>query len=213
MSQIALAAGFDSLRRYNAVFSEIYGRPPTDLRRRLFGWRSMRKSRAQHHGGRQQEVVSRCRERVRLDARISRTTDRGTSPAPWLCRSGRFPDQARNYHAIPRRSHGGRGYRNAWSVSGAGIRPRISSNLPIHPVRQGLDRYRLNQPRWLALLHRSFDLLRCCIGPVGRALKLLASRSVSILNLLLPSALKAPHAPTGALFDHAGTRNGAALAK
>jgi AraC family transcriptional regulator, regulatory protein of adaptative response / methylated-DNA-[protein]-cysteine methyltransferase len=33
MSQIALAAGFDSLRRYNAVFSEIYGRPPTDLRR------------------------------------------------------------------------------------------------------------------------------------------------------------------------------------
>ena len=25
-----------------------------------------------HHGGRQQEVVSRCRERVRLDARINR---------------------------------------------------------------------------------------------------------------------------------------------
>jgi AraC family transcriptional regulator, regulatory protein of adaptative response / methylated-DNA-[protein]-cysteine methyltransferase len=34
MSQIALAAGFDSLRRYNAVFSETYGRTPTDLRRR-----------------------------------------------------------------------------------------------------------------------------------------------------------------------------------
>jgi AraC family transcriptional regulator, regulatory protein of adaptative response / methylated-DNA-[protein]-cysteine methyltransferase len=34
MSQVALAAGFDSLRRYNAVFSEVYGRPPTELRRR-----------------------------------------------------------------------------------------------------------------------------------------------------------------------------------
>jgi AraC family transcriptional regulator, regulatory protein of adaptative response / methylated-DNA-[protein]-cysteine methyltransferase len=32
MSQIALAAGFASLRRYNAVFSEIYGRPPNALR-------------------------------------------------------------------------------------------------------------------------------------------------------------------------------------
>jgi AraC family transcriptional regulator of adaptative response / DNA-3-methyladenine glycosylase II len=32
MSQIALAAGLGSLRRYNAVFSEIYGRPPNALR-------------------------------------------------------------------------------------------------------------------------------------------------------------------------------------
>jgi hypothetical protein len=161
-----------------------------------------------HRGGRQQEVVSRCREHVRLDARINRTTDRGTTAAPWLCRSGRFPDQARNYHAIPRRNHGGRGYRNAWSVSGAGIRPRISSNLPIHPVRQGLDRYRLNQPRWLALLHRSFDLLRCCPRWLWRE----CGRSVIVLS---PFAVrpKPPNAPTGALFDHAGTRTGAAFTK
>jgi AraC family transcriptional regulator of adaptative response / DNA-3-methyladenine glycosylase II len=33
MSQIALAAGFSSLRRFNAVFLEVYGRPPTALRR------------------------------------------------------------------------------------------------------------------------------------------------------------------------------------
>jgi AraC family transcriptional regulator of adaptative response/methylated-DNA-[protein]-cysteine methyltransferase len=33
MSQIALAAGFGSLRRFNAVFSEVYGRQPTALRR------------------------------------------------------------------------------------------------------------------------------------------------------------------------------------
>jgi AraC family transcriptional regulator of adaptative response / DNA-3-methyladenine glycosylase II len=33
MSQIALAAGFGSLRRFNAVFSEVYGRQPTAIRR------------------------------------------------------------------------------------------------------------------------------------------------------------------------------------
>jgi hypothetical protein len=107
------------------------------------------------------------------------------APAPWLCRSGSFPDQARNYHAIPRRSHGGRGYRNAWSVSGAGIRPRISSNLPIHPVRQGLDRCRLNQPRWLALLHRSFNLLRCCHRWLRREARSVRKRS----EFRLPPAL------------------------
>jgi AraC-like DNA-binding protein len=35
MPQIALAAGFASLRRFNAVFSEVYARPPTELRRKL----------------------------------------------------------------------------------------------------------------------------------------------------------------------------------
>jgi AraC family transcriptional regulator, regulatory protein of adaptative response / methylated-DNA-[protein]-cysteine methyltransferase len=34
ISQIALGAGFGSLRRFNAVFAEVYGRPPTELRRR-----------------------------------------------------------------------------------------------------------------------------------------------------------------------------------
>jgi AraC family transcriptional regulator, regulatory protein of adaptative response / methylated-DNA-[protein]-cysteine methyltransferase len=34
MSQIAMDAGFGSLRRFNAVFAEVYGRPPTELRRR-----------------------------------------------------------------------------------------------------------------------------------------------------------------------------------
>jgi AraC family transcriptional regulator of adaptative response/methylated-DNA-[protein]-cysteine methyltransferase len=33
MSQVALAAGFGSQRRFLAVFSEVYRRPPTDLRR------------------------------------------------------------------------------------------------------------------------------------------------------------------------------------
>jgi AraC family transcriptional regulator of adaptative response / DNA-3-methyladenine glycosylase II len=33
ISQIALAAGFGSLRRCNAVFSEVYGRTPTEIRR------------------------------------------------------------------------------------------------------------------------------------------------------------------------------------
>lgn len=34
MAEIALAAGFGSLRRFNASFSEMYGRRPTDMRRR-----------------------------------------------------------------------------------------------------------------------------------------------------------------------------------
>jgi AraC family transcriptional regulator of adaptative response / DNA-3-methyladenine glycosylase II len=33
VSQVALAAGFGSLRRCNAVFCEVYGRPPTEIRR------------------------------------------------------------------------------------------------------------------------------------------------------------------------------------
>jgi AraC family transcriptional regulator of adaptative response/methylated-DNA-[protein]-cysteine methyltransferase len=33
MTQIALAAGFGSLRRFNAVFAEVYKRPPTAIRR------------------------------------------------------------------------------------------------------------------------------------------------------------------------------------
>lgn len=32
-SEVALAAGFSSLRRFNAVFAEVYGRPPTEIRR------------------------------------------------------------------------------------------------------------------------------------------------------------------------------------
>lgn len=34
MAEIALTAGFGSLRRFNATFSEMYGRRPTDIRRR-----------------------------------------------------------------------------------------------------------------------------------------------------------------------------------
>ena len=33
MSEIALQAGFGSLRRFNAVFSEVYKRPPSEMRR------------------------------------------------------------------------------------------------------------------------------------------------------------------------------------
>ncbi len=33
MSEVAFAAGFASLRRFNAVFSDVYGRPPTQVRR------------------------------------------------------------------------------------------------------------------------------------------------------------------------------------
>ena len=32
MSEVAFAAGFVSLRRFNAVISEVYGRPPTQIR-------------------------------------------------------------------------------------------------------------------------------------------------------------------------------------
>jgi AraC family transcriptional regulator of adaptative response / DNA-3-methyladenine glycosylase II len=33
MIEIALLAGFRSLRRFNAVFAEVYRRPPTEIRR------------------------------------------------------------------------------------------------------------------------------------------------------------------------------------
>ena len=33
MIEIALLAGFRSLRRFNAVFAEVYKRPPTEIRR------------------------------------------------------------------------------------------------------------------------------------------------------------------------------------
>jgi AraC-like DNA-binding protein len=33
MIEVALLAGFHSLRRFNAVFAEVYKRPPTDIRR------------------------------------------------------------------------------------------------------------------------------------------------------------------------------------
>ncbi len=34
MTEIAMQAGFGSLRRFNSVFAEIYGRPPTEIRRK-----------------------------------------------------------------------------------------------------------------------------------------------------------------------------------
>jgi AraC family transcriptional regulator of adaptative response / DNA-3-methyladenine glycosylase II len=34
MTEIAMQAGFGSLRRFNSVFAEVYGRPPTEIRRR-----------------------------------------------------------------------------------------------------------------------------------------------------------------------------------
>ena len=37
MTEIAMRAGFGSLRRFNSVFAEVYGRPPTKIRRRLAG--------------------------------------------------------------------------------------------------------------------------------------------------------------------------------
>jgi AraC family transcriptional regulator of adaptative response / DNA-3-methyladenine glycosylase II len=33
MTEIAMLAGFGSLRRFNTVFSEVYGRPPSEIRR------------------------------------------------------------------------------------------------------------------------------------------------------------------------------------
>jgi AraC family transcriptional regulator, regulatory protein of adaptative response / methylated-DNA-[protein]-cysteine methyltransferase len=33
MTEIAMQAGFGSLRRFNSVFAEVYGRPPTKIRR------------------------------------------------------------------------------------------------------------------------------------------------------------------------------------
>jgi AraC family transcriptional regulator, regulatory protein of adaptative response / methylated-DNA-[protein]-cysteine methyltransferase len=35
MAQIAMRAGFGSLRRFNAVFAEVYRRPPTEIRRAI----------------------------------------------------------------------------------------------------------------------------------------------------------------------------------
>jgi len=35
MTEIALRAGFGSLRRFNAVFAEVYRRPPTEVRQGL----------------------------------------------------------------------------------------------------------------------------------------------------------------------------------
>jgi AraC family transcriptional regulator of adaptative response/methylated-DNA-[protein]-cysteine methyltransferase len=34
MTKIAMQAGFGSLRRFNSAFAEVYGRPPTEIRRR-----------------------------------------------------------------------------------------------------------------------------------------------------------------------------------
>lgn len=39
MTEIALRAGFSSLRRFNAVFAEVYRRPPTEIRRARGGGR------------------------------------------------------------------------------------------------------------------------------------------------------------------------------
>ena len=36
MTEIAMQAGFGSLRRFNSVFAEVYGRPPTEIRRKRF---------------------------------------------------------------------------------------------------------------------------------------------------------------------------------
>jgi AraC family transcriptional regulator of adaptative response / DNA-3-methyladenine glycosylase II len=33
VAEIAMRAGFGSLRRFNAVFAEVYRRPPTEIRR------------------------------------------------------------------------------------------------------------------------------------------------------------------------------------
>src|SRR4051794_41961594 len=33
MTEIAMRAGFGSLRRFNSVFAEVYGRPPSKIRR------------------------------------------------------------------------------------------------------------------------------------------------------------------------------------
>jgi AraC-like DNA-binding protein len=47
ITEIAMRAGFGSLRRFNSVFAEVYGRPPSEIRRkrRSLGqatWDSMR---------------------------------------------------------------------------------------------------------------------------------------------------------------------------
>jgi AraC family transcriptional regulator, regulatory protein of adaptative response / methylated-DNA-[protein]-cysteine methyltransferase len=37
ITEIAMLAGFGSLRRFNAVFAEVYGRAPSEIRRRHRG--------------------------------------------------------------------------------------------------------------------------------------------------------------------------------
>src|ERR1700742_999081 len=34
MTEIAMQAGFGSLRRFNSLFAEVYGRPPSEIRRK-----------------------------------------------------------------------------------------------------------------------------------------------------------------------------------
>jgi AraC family transcriptional regulator, regulatory protein of adaptative response / methylated-DNA-[protein]-cysteine methyltransferase len=34
MTEIAMRAGFGSLRRFNSVLTEVYGRPPSEIRRK-----------------------------------------------------------------------------------------------------------------------------------------------------------------------------------
>src|SRR5262249_17067320 len=45
MSEIAFAAGFRSIRRFNAAFRQVYRRPPTSVRRRRRRARSRRPAR------------------------------------------------------------------------------------------------------------------------------------------------------------------------
>jgi AraC family transcriptional regulator, regulatory protein of adaptative response / methylated-DNA-[protein]-cysteine methyltransferase len=47
LTEIALSAGFGSLRRFNAVFAEVYRRPPSEIRRRRKGISDNRISRRQ----------------------------------------------------------------------------------------------------------------------------------------------------------------------
>jgi AraC-like DNA-binding protein len=45
--EIAVRAGFGSLRRFNSVFAEVYRRPPTDIRRLAIA-KSIRKTMTQN---------------------------------------------------------------------------------------------------------------------------------------------------------------------
>jgi AraC family transcriptional regulator of adaptative response / DNA-3-methyladenine glycosylase II len=47
MTEVALQAGFRSLRRFNAVFAEVYRRPPTEIRRVVSAGRVSTSSRIQ----------------------------------------------------------------------------------------------------------------------------------------------------------------------
>jgi AraC family transcriptional regulator of adaptative response / DNA-3-methyladenine glycosylase II len=53
MVEIAVLAGFGSLRRFNAVFAEVYGRAPTEIRR---GRSSRRVRHEGRHGPKQQAL-------------------------------------------------------------------------------------------------------------------------------------------------------------